>query len=107
MPYLAEKIKIEGTMLDRRRKISEEDKDRMRQIRDDEGLSYSKLGKLFGVSKRLAIYICRPDLLEKQKAHFKELRKDGRYYDREKHNLSVKEMRRYKHKLLKENKISL
>ena len=107
MPYLAEKVRIEGTMLDRRRKLSEEDKDRLRQLREMDGTSYAKLGKMFGVSKRLAIFICRPDLFERHKARFKELRKDGRYYDRVKHNESVKKMRHYKHELLQNGLVSL
>lgn len=101
MPYKSEKIKIEGTMFDRRRKLSDDQKQHIRWLREEEEISYNNLAKMFNVSKRLIIFVCCPEKEEKSRQRFKELRKDGRYYNRESHNQSVKEMRRYKQELVK------
>jgi len=105
MPYKCEKVvKLEGTMLDRRRKLTEDQKAYIKWLHEEEQLSYNALAKQFGVSKRLVIFICNPEIHEKHKARFKELRKDGRYYDREAHNEAVKNMRHYKQELYLEGK---
>lgn len=105
MPYKCEKVvKLEGTMLDRRRKLTEDQKAYIKWLHEEEQLSYNALAKQFGVSKRLINFICKPEAHEKCKARFKELRKDGRYYNREAHNESVKNMRHYKQELYLEGK---
>jgi ribosome-binding protein aMBF1 (putative translation factor) len=105
MPYKSERIKIEGTQYDRRVKLSPDKKEYVRWLREEEKLSYNQLAKMFGVSKRLIQFVCNPEIHQKAKERFKELRKDGRYYDREAHNESVKSMRKWKQELYLENKI--
>lgn len=99
MPYKCENIRIEGTQYDRRRRLTDDEKERIRQLREADGTPYYKLAQAFGVSKSLVIYICRPDILERQRANYKERRKDGRYYHPEKHKVFIPEHRRYKKRL--------
>lgn len=107
MPYKSEKIRLEGTKYDRRRKLSEEQKEEIRMFRKLYNISYNKLAAKYNVSKRLIIFICNPDIEKRNKERHKELRKDGRYYDHEKHNKSIKEMRRYKQELYLKKEIEL
>lgn len=106
MPYKSEHIKIEGTRFDRRRKLSEDQKEYMRWLREEEKLSYQKLADMFGVSKRLAIFVCCPDKEETARRQFKERRKDGRYKTtNEEWAETIREHRRYKQKLFTDKKI--
>lgn len=105
MPYKSERIKIEGTQYDRRVKLSPDKKEYVRWLREEEKLSYNKLAKMFNVSKRLIQFVCNPEIEKKAKERFKELRKDGRYYDRQAHNESMQSMRKYKQELYLANKI--
>lgn len=105
MPYKSEKLKIEGTSYDRRVKLTTEQKNEIVRTRNEYGLSYNKLAKEFKVSKRLVYFICNPDKLREHRERHKELRKDGRYYDREKHREEIKSTRRYKQDLYNKGKI--
>lgn len=106
MPYKSSRIKIEGTQYDRRRKLSEEDKENIRRIRKEDGFSYNRLAKMFGISKRLAMFICCPEKEQIAREQFKERRKDGRYAPtREERNEILKEHRHYKQQLYLEGKI--
>lgn len=106
MPYKSEKIKIQGTSYDRRVKLSEEQKELIRWLREEEKISYQKLADMFKVSKRLVIFVCNPDKENKAKEHFKQRRKDGRYsVPKEKRAEIMREHRHYKQELYLENKI--
>ena len=61
MPYISEKIPIAGTQYDRRRKLTEDQKQYIKWLREEEQMSYNQLAKMFNVSKRLIIFICRPE----------------------------------------------
>lgn len=103
MPYKSEKIKIEGTKLDRRRKLTEDQKDYIRWLREEEGLSQRKLAAMFGVSRRLITFILDPEKEKSNKARGKQLRKEGRYkYTKEQWAEVMKEHRHYKEKLHKD-----
>ena len=52
MPYKSEKIKIAGTKYDRRIKLTKDQKEYIRWLREEEKLSQMKLAKMFGVSKK-------------------------------------------------------
>ena len=106
MPYKSERIKIAGTQYDRRIKLTEDQKNYIRWLREEEKLSYNKLAQMFNVSKRLIIFVCRPETMEKCRKRFKRLRKDGRYKaPKEEWAETMREHRSYKHNLYKENKI--
>jgi hypothetical protein len=107
MPYKSERILIERTDFDRRIKLTEEDRAQIKEIRENTGQSYGSIAKEFGVSKRLIIFICNPDVAEQNRQAHKERRKDGRYYDRDKWRDAMKEHRNYKQKLFIAGKIKL
>lgn len=107
MPYKSEKIKIAGTKYDRRIKLTEDQKEYIRWLREEEKLSQMKLAKMFGVSKRLIQFITQPDKLEKCRERLKEAKKRGLYkLSKEELNETQREHRRYKHKLRMEGKIT-
>lgn len=106
MPYKSEKIKIEGTKLDRRRKLTEDQKDYIRWLREEEGLSQRKLAAMFGVSRRLITFILDPEKEKRSKIRAKDLRQEGRYkYTKEQWAETMKEHRHYKEKLHKDGLI--
>ena len=103
MPYKFEKLKFAvGKEKDRRRKLSDEDRE---EIKHKYGtISQRDLARMYGVSRRLIIFIGKPEVYE----HNKELRKingllNNNYYNREKHNKAMRIHRKHKYKLFKEN----
>jgi hypothetical protein len=56
-------------------------------------------------SRRTIQYILYPERLAVVKAQFKERRKDGRYYNKDKHREAIKNTRHYKQKLKLEGKL--
>ena len=106
MPYLSSKIPIAGTQYDRRIKLTNEQKEYIRWLRSEEQLSYNKLAKMFGVSKKLILVVCKPEIIIRERERRKELAADGRYrYTKEKWAETVREHRRYKQQLKVEGKI--
>lgn len=106
MPYKSEKIKIAGTSLDRRRKLTEDQKEYIRWLREEEKLSQRQLAAMFGVSRRLITFILDPDKEKRNKARAKQLRAEGRYkYAKEEWAETMREHRHYKEKLHKDGKI--
>ncbi len=65
MPYKSEKIKIAGTKLDRRCKLSKEQKEAIKLLHED-GFSHRKLAEMFGCSKRSVQNILHPQPRSKQ-----------------------------------------
>lgn len=106
MPYKSEKIKIAGTQYDRRIKLTDDQKNCIRWLREEEQLSYNKLAQMFNVSKRLIIFICRPETMKKCREQFKQRKKEGYYKaSKEEWAKTMREHRSYKYNLYKENKI--
>ena len=103
MPSKVDKIKV-GVAYDRRVKLDNDDRERIK-VKYLGGMSLRQLGREYSVDKRTIQFIVKPYMLEKVKEQFKERRKDGRYYDRLKHTLAIKDLREYKNKLYKEGKI--
>lgn len=79
MPYKSEKIRIAGTQYDRRIKLTPDQKEYIKWLREKQLISYSKLAKIFGVSKRLIQFICCPDKYLKNKESLKQRKAEGRY----------------------------
>lgn len=106
MPYKSEKIRIAGTQYDRRIKLVPDQKEYIKWLRENELLSYSKLAKMFGVSKRLIQFICCPDKYLKSKENLKQRKADGRYKPtKEEWAATIREHRRYKEQLKKKGNI--
>ena len=99
MSYKSEKIKIAGTKHDRRVKLTPEQRFEIRHMHEFLGTSYNSLARMYSVSKRLVQFVCCPEKEEEARRRFKELRADGRYYNKEKHTASVRDLRRYKQSL--------
>lgn len=104
MPYISEKIPL-PPQYDRRRKLTEDDKIEIVRLRKEHNLSQRTLARMFGVSRKLIIFIIDPERHERAKAQFKERRKDGRYYDRETNTIAVRNTRQYKQQLYLDGKI--
>lgn len=104
MPYKSEKIRIQGTNLDRRVKLTENDK---QDIRDAfaKGESIRSITRRYKVSRRLIQFTIFPERMELNK----ELRKKRggwkQYYDKDRHREDMKGTRAYKQKLYVEKKI--
>ena len=90
-----DKIKV-TSKYDRRRKLTEDDKFEIVRLRKEHNLSQRTLARMFGVSRRLIIFIIDPEKHERAKAQYKERRKDGCYYDRETHTIAIRNLRHYK-----------
>jgi len=95
MPYKFEtdKRKIPREK-DNRVKLTEEEREEIKSLYGQ--ISQRKLAKLFGVSRRLVIFIGCPEKLRRAKELYKERRKDGRYYKKERHTKHIKKYRRHK-----------
>lgn len=97
MPYQSEKFKIKGTMLDRRRKLTEEQKEQIRQEYKTGLIGQRPLAKKYGVSRSLIQVIVNPDIAKKKKQYVKDHWKN--YSNREELTKATKQTRRYKYKL--------
>lgn len=91
MPTLLDKMKVR---VDKRVKLTDEDKKEIVRLRD-EGWSWGKLAKKFEVSKRTIDFTLHPEKLEENKRLRRErlLNDPQRYYDREKHNANMRDLR--------------
>jgi hypothetical protein len=105
VPYKAEKaghIKPED---DKRVKLTEEQREEIRELYKLPDYSQRRLAGQFGVSRRLIQFIVDPEKQEAAKQGYAERRKDGRYYDKDKHNEAMRGHRHRKHKLFTEGKL--
>lgn len=106
MPYKSERIPIAGTQYDRRVKLSPEQKEYVKWLREEEQISYYKLAKMFKVSKRLIQFICCPEKEQRAKELLAQRRSEGRYKpDKSEWSETMRNHRKYKEKLRKEGKI--
>lgn len=106
MPYKSEKINISGTSYDRRRKLSEDQKEYIRWLHEEEHVSKHKLAEMFNVSRRTIQFTIDNDKYEHNRENFKKRRADGRYkQSKEEWAQTIREHRQYKHKLYVEGKI--
>lgn len=89
---------------DRRVKVPKSEYKNIKRLYKKEGMSYSKIATLYQVSKTLIMFIVKPETKERAVSQFKERRKDGRYYDKERNRLAIKSLRDYKRELFKTTK---
>ena len=96
MPYKCEHIRLSG-LQDRRRKLTEEQKEEIRKLYDKGAGSHQALADAYHVSKSTIGLIVNPDRAAKVKARISEHWRD--YADREKLTEATRNLRRYKHQL--------
>lgn len=104
MPYKSEKIRIDHTMYDRRRKLTDADKEEIKRIYATGVCGQRPLAKQFGVSKRTIQLLVRPQSLERVLQYRKDTWKKYQTYGEE-HSKVIREHRQYKQKLYIEGKI--
>jgi hypothetical protein len=104
MPYKSEKIPV-GKKLDKRIKLTDEQRERIREEYATGLISQRGLAEKYGVSRRLIQFTLDDEKKERAKKQFAERQKTGRYYDKDKHKEYMKIHRRRKHELYKEGKI--
>lgn len=102
MPYKSEKIKISSTEYDRRRKLTDEDKEEIKQL---VGMSIRGIARMYGVDKRLIQFILYPERHTKNLADRRARGGSMQYYDKEKHTKYIRKHRHYKQQLFLEGKI--
>lgn len=100
MPYKFqyEKKKIRKEH-DRRVKLTEDDKEKIRKEYATGNISQYALADKYKVSRSLIGIVVNPEREATLKKQFKERRKDGRYYDKDKQREYMKKHRRYKKEL--------
>lgn len=97
---IVDSLRVSGTKYDRRVKLTDDQREYIRWLREEEQLSLNKLAKMFGVSKRLITFVCDPNKEATCKEQFKERRKDGRYaVSKEERAAIMREHRHYKKEL--------
>jgi hypothetical protein len=105
MPRKSDIVSIKNEKLDRRVKLTLQDKELVKWLREEEQISYQKLADRFGVSKRLVIFICKPESKIKDLENRAKRGGSKIYYDRETHNASMKDHRDYKKELFQQGLI--
>lgn len=95
------------TVCDRRVKLTQEQKDAIRDIRANSNTSLRELSRMFGVDKRMIGFICDPTKLEENKARRAERGGSMLYYTTEKNTETVRKCRKYKKQLVDDGKIVL
>ena len=103
MPYKSEKIKLKG-LQDRRKRLTDEQREEIRELYGTGCYSLNGLAKRFEVSKKTILLIVNDESAEKakqyRKEHWREWQRTG-----EEWNEIVRNHRRYKNELYKEGKL--
>lgn len=98
MPYKSEKIKLKG-LQDRRKRLTDEQREEIRELYKTGCYSLNELAKKFEVSKKTILLIVNDESAEKSKQyrknHWKEWHRTGK-----EHNEAIKKTRRYKQSLM-------
>lgn len=103
MPYKSEKIKLKG-LQDRRKRLTDSQREWIKELYKTGGYSLNDLAKEFDVSKKTILLIVNKDSAERakqyRKEHWREWQRKG-----EEHNKSIMNTRRYKNELYKSGKL--
>src|SRR5690606_41899332 len=101
MPYKfeTEKLSINNPKYDKRIKLTDEDRESIRKEYATGKISQRGLAKKYNVSRRLIQFVLDPDKEKVAKQQFKERRKDGRYYNKDKHKEYMRRHRKHKKEL--------
>ena len=103
MPYKSEKIKLKE-LQDRRKRLTDEQREIIKELYGTGLYSLNDLAKKFNVSKKTILLIVNKDSAERAKQYRKENWKQWQRTGEE-HNEAIKKTRAYKHKLYKEGKL--
>lgn len=103
MPRISDNIPIKNETLDKRVKLTKEEKEDIKENRL--GLSQRGLARAYGVSRRTIQFILDPEKLKKNIERRKERGGSKQYYDREKNNKYMRDHRNYKKELFTKGKI--
>lgn len=101
--FETDKIKLSETQ-DRRKKLTESQKQEIRELYSTGHFSLNQLAKQFEISKKSILLIVNPESNEKAKEYRKENWKRWQRTGEER-NKAVREHRRYKQQLYKEGKL--
>lgn len=105
MPYAFEYKKIPlPKNKDRRRKLSDSQREEIKDKYATGNYSIHSLAKEYNVSRRLIQFTLFPERLERAKEIYKKNSAGGRYYNKEKNTIRKRNYRRYKQQVLKELK---
>jgi transposase-like protein len=107
MPRKSDNIPINNELLDRRVKLTKDDKELIVYLREEDGISYQKLANQFNVSKRTIIFICKPETLIASNEARKKRGGSMIYYDKKTHAITTKEHREYKKELFDKGLIKM
>ena len=105
MPRISDTIPINNELLDKRIKLTKQDKELIFYLREEDGTSYQKLADRFKVSKRTIIFICKPETLIASNKARKKRGGSSIYYEKESHTTSIREHRNYKKELFEKGLI--
>ncbi len=101
MPFKTDKEKLNDLFLKRNVKLLPCQKEMVRWWYENSDLSITKIAKLFKVNKRTIQFLLFPERLKRNK-ELREKRGGTKiYYDKDYHNLKMKEHRQYKNKTFK------
>lgn len=103
MPYKAEKIKLKG-LQDRRKKLTDGQREEIRQLYGTGCYSLNGLAKKFDVSKKTVLLIVNENSAERAKQYRKENWREWQG-TKEEHREAIKKTRHYKHQLYKDGKL--
>ena len=95
MPYAHIRKKIPRE-LDRRIKINDTLRANIKTMYTIDKLSQQAIARQTHISRRMISFILSPEKLAHANALYKQRRKDGRYYDKNKWRKTMKEHRHYK-----------
>lgn len=103
MPYKSEKIKLTETQ-DRRRKLTDKQREEIRNLYGTGFYSLNDLAKKFEVSKKTILLTVNKDSAEKARQYRKEHWKEFQG-TKEEHREAIKKTRHYKQSLYKDGKL--
>lgn len=103
MPYKSEKIKLSG-LQDRRKKLTDEQREEIKELYGTGFYSLNGLAKRFNVSKKTILLIVNEESAERAKMYRKE---NWQQWQRkgEEHNKAIRNTRRYKNQLYMDGKL--
>ena len=103
MPYKSEKIKLKG-LQDRRKRLTDEQRNEIKNLYGTGFYSLNDLAKRFCVSKKTILLIVNSDSAERAKQYRKEHWRDWQRTGEE-HNQAIMNTRKYKQRLYKDGEL--